>query len=76
MQRGHAHDGQHARRLAHHLVQRVVNEALGASVSEMNECGVQRGNRVGGVQNAEGDGVGAVCEHAVEVGGVDDDTLL
>ena len=53
-----------------------MDEALGAPVGEESECGLQRGDCVGGIQNAEGDRVGAVCEHTVEVRGVDDDALL
>ena len=37
------------------------------------ETEVQGGDAVGIVENAEGDGVGVVGEHAVEIGGVDHD---
>lgn len=52
--------------LAHHVTQREAEEPFRTS----------RGDAVGVVEDAEGDGVRHMCQEAVEVGRMDDGTLI
>ena len=59
----------------HHLTQYELNEALRSPARQSLLTHPRRRIRVHLVQNAEGDRVGVMCQHAIEVRGVDHDSL-
>ena len=62
--------------LAHHVTQREAEEPFRTSSHHSPCVSRPRGDAVGVVEDAEGDGVRHMCQEAVEVGRMDDGTVI